>query len=111
MACFVCFLSGTDAEESYNQFFDWLNDVFDEVGLPCESKIKGRRTRRRVNGCFHHLMGGEALKLVGAIQVRLAEWGAACITSHLSCGAVFISAKDGRGQSSLQQQLVGPFLD
>ena len=67
--------------------------------------------RTRVNGHFHHLMQSEALKLVGAVQVKLANWGAVCINSRLSCGAVMISANDGRGQSSLEQQLVGPFLD
>ena len=56
-------------------------------------------------------MGAEALKLVGAVQVRLANWRAACINRQLSCGTVLISANDGRGQPSLEQQLVGPFLD
>ena len=53
-------------------------------------------------------MGAEALKLVGVILVRLANWGAGCIYQRLSCGTVLISANDGRGQSSLEQQLVGP---
>ena len=56
-------------------------------------------------------MGAEALKLVGAIQVRLASWGAVCMNQRLSCGTVLISANDGRGQLSLEQQLIGPFLD
>ena len=49
-------------------------------------------------------MGAEALKLVGAIQIRLANWGAPCINQRLSCGTVLISANDGRGQLSLEQQ-------
>ena len=114
MTCFVTFFlffSGTDAEDSYHKFYDWLYNVYDDAGLPCGSKIKGKRTRAMVQGCFHHLMGAEALNLVGILQAKLAEWGAACISNHMSCGSVLISANNGRGQSSLEQQLVGPFLD
>lgn len=35
----------------------------------------------------------------------------ACFNNRLSCGTVLISANEGRGQASLEQQLVGPFLD
>ena len=111
MACFVCFLSGANAEESLRNFYNWLYEVFDELRLPPGCIIKSRRGRRIVNGCFHHMMGAEALGLVGGVQARLATWGAACISARLSCGSVLISANDGRGQSSLEQQLVGPFLD
>ena len=114
MTCFVTFFlffSGTDAEDSYHKFYDWLYNVYDDAGLPCGSKIKGKRTRAMVQGCFHHLMGAEALNLVGIVQVKLAEWGAAWHQQSYVMWLGINSANNGRGQSSLEQQLVGPFLD
>ena len=52
-----------------------------------------------------------ALWLVQAIQVRLADWGAACTRRNLTCGSVFVTANSGAGQLSLVQQLCGPFQD
>ena len=88
-------------------FFDWLYKVFDDAALPCSSKIKGSRTRERIDGCFHHLNTEEAFKLINVVQVKLTNWGAACISNNLSCGSVLLSSNDGKGQSSLMQQLIG----
>ena len=81
MTCFVtsCFSPGSNAEETISNFYDWLHKVFDEGGFPCRSKIKGARSHQLVNGCFHHLNGKEALGFINTVQVKLVEWGAACI--------------------------------
>ena len=35
--------------------------VYDKLGLPCKCKIHSTHTRRRIGGCYHHLMFEEAL--------------------------------------------------
>ena len=111
MLLFICFLPGADAEQSYRNFFDWLYQVYEETDLPCASTIKGAKTRRRIDGCFHKMSPGVALELVQTVQVKLAAWGAACTSRNMTCGSVFITANSGVGQFSLVQQLCGPFQD
>ena len=107
----MCCFPGANAEQSYRNFFDWLYELYDETNLPCASKIKGARTRRRINGCYHRMQPGEALELIQLVQVKLANWSVACTRRNMSCGSVFMTANNGVGQFSLVQQLCGPFLD
>ena len=68
MTCFVTFFQAM-MKDCTTIYFDWLNDVYDEVGLPCECKIKGRRTRGRVNGCFHHSRGARKKSILLSLPV------------------------------------------
>ena len=104
-------LPGADAEQSCRNFFDWLYKVYEEKDLPCLCTIKGAKPHCRINGCFHRMLPGVALQLVQTIQVELADLGAACTSTNMMCGSVFITANSGVGQLSLVLQLCGPFQD
>ena len=106
------FLPGADAEASYNNFFQWLDEVARQENLPCHSKTNGfARPTVCLNGVYHHLSPDEADNFLRSCQSRLMEWGARCTQLQKTAGSVLRASCSGRGQLSVHPVLVGPFQD
>lgn len=106
-----CFLPGTDARDSYRRFFEWVDKVYREAGLPCTSRVKGLKRRNNIYGCYHHLSGEESGDFLRLLQEKMMQWAAVCTQRDESCGSVVVTATSDKGQLTMTPQLVGPFQD
>ena len=55
-----------------------------KLDSPVAAKIKGARTHTRINGHFYHLNSEEAFGFIQLVQVKLADWGEACLNGNIT---------------------------
>ena len=91
------FLSGDNAEESFHNFYEWTDQVFDGCGLPCTSKVKNSHGTGRINGYCQHLSDTEATLLFQTLSTKWELWQCETIESGLSAGALVRTSPSERG--------------
>jgi len=106
-----CFLTGRDAQESYNNFFNWLDHVYTEAQMPCDGLVEAFEERKKIKGCYHHLNGEEADRFMKILQSKLRAWGSRCDPLGMSAESVIKSSCSRRVQLSFTPQMVKTFLD
>jgi len=107
---YMFFLPGDNTRDSCHKFYEWLDVVYIETGLPCTSKVKGVKRINPVKGCYHHLTGEQRYNLMRVLQVKLLPWAAVCLQNNKSCGSVLLATSSGKGEMSMMAQVIGPMI-
>ena len=105
-----CFLSGDNAEQSYANMYNWIDQVFEECGLLCTSKVQGSHLPF-IPGYYQNLYDREANKFIQTLTTKLEVWAAEVVRVGCSCGAILRTSPTGKGALSITPQPVGPFRD
>lgn len=68
-------------------FYNWIDRVFDECGLPCNSRVKNSHRTGCINGYFQHLNDKEANLFFQTLAMKWERWQSKSIETGLSAGA------------------------
>ena len=99
-------LLGTNAAESKRNLITWLDDVV-MASTGIDPRVEDH-SRNKVPGKYTQLRQNELLKIQKALS-GLDQWTYECIHHQLSCGQFFITTSGGRGGTSEECILIGPF--
>ena len=93
---FILLLTGANEQQSYNNIIEWLHQVATDFPLLCHAFPTDLR-RQILKCCYHSLQDDELHKFVQHLQMKLMNWGAACVGLGLSGGAAIKTIPKGKG--------------